>query len=60
VVSDLTVFDGDMGRVVRGPFASFDGVVQEVDDAHSSLKVAVTIFGRVTDVDLQFGDVETI
>ena len=54
------LFEGDMVRVVTGPLASFHGVVEEVDDTHSRLKVAVTIFGRVANVDLRVGDVEII
>jgi transcription termination/antitermination protein NusG len=59
-MSDLTVLEGDMVRVVTGPFASFIGVVEDVDDAHSCLKVAVTIYGRVTKVDLLFSDVQVV
>jgi transcription termination/antitermination protein NusG len=51
---------GDLVRVMTGPFASFRGVVEEVNKARCCLKVAVSIFGRATPVELQFSDVEIV
>ncbi|SME87977.1 transcription termination/antitermination protein NusG [Pseudobacteriovorax antillogorgiicola] len=60
VIPDVQFAKGEAVKVMEGPFSNFDGVIDEVKPDKAKVRVLVSIFGRETPVELEFGQVEKI
>lgn len=51
---------GDMVKIISGPFSDFDGIIEKINKEHKKLTVKVTVFGRITPVEVKLDQVESI
>ena len=58
--ANIDIAEGEMVRILTGPFANMTGAVQEVDSAHGTLKVLIDLFGRETPAEVSYSEVEKI
>ena len=58
--SEIFFKEGDRVRIIDGPFDNFMGIVEDADEAKQKVRVMVTIFGRITPVELDFLQVEKV
>ena len=58
--ANIDIAEGEMVRILAGPFANMTGAVQEIDSAHGTLKVLIDLFGRETPAEVSYSEVEKI